>query len=122
MAKKATLQYKLFDAELLANMVDSLRENRAVYFTDDDLSDWSPKDGDQNCLYSIYKGEIYDEDYGVLIMGSVKGGMTVAKDMVLVSDGEPYDREKRIEGMARFIEQWFNEMLDVDKVYVEIKI
>ena len=122
MAKKRKNIYKLFNAEQLADVVDAMGQYNSVYFTDEDLTDMDDDEiEDVDFNFSVYKGTIFNEDFGVLIIGNVAGGSTMAKDIVLLSDGEPYNREKRIKGMVQFIQEYLDTVVERCDVFVELK-
>lgn len=105
----------------LALLADEMEVNDKVIFSTED-PEFLKKYGLLPCEYNlIYKSKLlYEEDY-VIIIGRVDGHYTVAKDIYILANGDVDDEDARIDGIQKFVEEYYNDYMDKhghDKVYL----
>ena len=99
----------------LASLVDELDINDRIVFSTEDPDELAYYNLNP-CKYNlIYKSNLlYESDYCIII-GLVDGHCTVAKDIYILSGGNIYDEDSRIEGIKEFIEEYYNKYMQKNK-------
>lgn len=99
----------------LAALTDELELNDRVIFTTEDPEELEYYNL-QPCKYNlIYKSKLlYESDY-VITIGLINGHCTVSKDIYILSNGNIYDEDSRIEGIKEFLEEYYKKYMEKNK-------
>ena len=99
----------------LAALADELELNDKVIFSTEDPEELTYYNL-QPCKYNlIYKSKLlYESDY-VITIGLIDGHCTVAKDIYILTDGNIYDEDCRIEGIKNFVEEYYEKYMPKNK-------
>ena len=108
----------------LAALTDELELNDSIIFSTEDPEELKHY-GLEPCKYNlIYKSKLlYESDY-VITIGLLNGHCTVAKDIYILSNGNVGDEDERTDGIKKFIEEYYNEYMPMNKndnIYLIIK-
>lgn len=99
----------------LATLADEMEINERIIFTTEDPDELKHYNLEP-CQYNlIYKSKLfYEEDY-VIIIGRINGHHTMAKDIYILSNGNINSEDDRIDGIEKFLEEYYEKYMDKNK-------
>lgn len=99
----------------LAALTDELEIHDKIVFSTEDPEELEHYNLEP-CQYNIiYKSQLlYESDY-IIAVGLLFGSCTIAKDINIISEGNVYDEDMRIDGIKNFLEEYYEKYCQKNK-------
>lgn len=99
----------------IAALIDEMEINNRIIFSTEDPEELAYYNLEPCKWNLIYKSKLlYESDY-VIIIGLMDGHCTIAKDIYILSNGNVDDEDSRIEGITKFLEEYYENYMVKNK-------